>query len=49
VRALPEQRALLQRVAGMLRQGRVAEIEAMLDAVSARPVGPFRNEALPGR
>ncbi len=45
IRALPEHREVLQAVADLLRQGRKREVRHLLEDVSARAVGPFRNES----
>jgi hypothetical protein len=45
VRAKPEHREILQKVAALLRQDEsAAELRRFLEDPPARPVGPFRNE-----
>jgi hypothetical protein len=45
VRARPEHRELLQRVAELLRGGGEPTLRRLLENIEARPVGPFRDEA----
>lgn len=44
LRAAPEHRDILQKVAVLLREGKANELRRLLDDVSARPVGPFKSE-----
>jgi predicted nucleotidyltransferase len=46
IRAKPEHRELLQRVAEALRSGFDPTLREWLDHLDARPVGPFRSEAV---
>jgi len=45
IRARPEHRSILQAVADLLRQGRAPLVRKLLDDATARPVGPFKDEA----
>jgi predicted nucleotidyltransferase len=45
IRALPEHREILQRVAELLRRGGGPTLRNLLDHASARAVGPFRDES----
>lgn len=45
VRALPEHRDILQRVADLLRQGHADTLRRLLADAGERPVGPFKSEA----
>jgi len=45
IRALPEHREILQRVAELLRHGGGPMLRNLLDHASARAVGPFRDES----
>lgn len=45
IRAVPEHRDVLQAVADLLRHGREQEVRRLLEDVTARSVGPFRDEA----
>jgi Nucleotidyltransferase domain len=45
IRARPEHRELLQAVAELLRSGQETNVRRLLEDATARPVGPFRDEA----
>jgi len=44
IRAAPQHRAILQAVADMLRKGEEAAVLRLLSDISARSIGPFRDE-----